>query len=161
MKKSFNNGLVLSILTIFIISSAILISCTKQSDIKDNEINITSEVTWFIEALDSKNNSFAGELIINTKTKKVSKNYYDLQTSVSEFNDIIGPIINKLDDTNSEEYLDDDSAGGTATCKYCGKWGGISCGNEIAGKIPKNAGEITVKISKADSKGCRTITAIW
>lgn len=155
------------VLTLIIFSSTLFIACKKSNtEIPQNinESHAQKELNKFINSLDEKGDEVSGQLLIYVDGKTASKE--SIFFKENEFSKILAPIISKLSvdgaiATTSEEEEEYDSNHGSANCKYCSKFGGISCGKDIAELIPVDAEEIQVTISKKDKKGCRSIHVEW
>jgi|688.fasta_scaffold576843_2 hypothetical protein len=148
---------------IILFTSIFISSCEKQNveiEQKANETHTQKEIAKFISNIDQRGNDASGQIIIYSDGKTPSKETFFVNEN--EFVDILGPIIAKLSTEGSVSATSEEEGGhGSADCTYCSKIGGIRCGNSIAAKIPENAGDIHVTISKKDKKGCRTIHVEW
>jgi len=138
-------------------------SCEKQTITKDEisrKAHVQKEIALFIDKIEERGDDAFGEMIIYTDGKTPSREINS--SSSNEFEDILGPIIEKLSSNGLvTSSVEDEAPHGSADCKYCTKLGGITCGKQIAEQIPSNAGEIHITISKKDKKGCRNIHAEW
>ncbi len=156
---------VLFITIICLVSSIAFIACEKQSIDKEEvskQKHTQKEISTFMSKIEERGDNSEGEIIIYTNGKKSSKVTY--VSKKSEYFDILGPIVQKLETngvvtTNAED--EEDGKHGSADCKYCSALGGMSCGRSIASQIPKDAEEVQVTISKKDKNGCRNIHAEW